>query len=303
MTIELLRPPETPGVARAQLVDELKTLRKGRGIHASRIDERIGSALRRISGVAGDEGPVEIRSKVEAHLELLARSLPADLRTAALIAFAIAPDSRHPLYKDRVSLAATRIHRDPRTARRRIDEAVERLAELAIAPGHLLGGRAPSVSTGWHIAELVLTVALDRPRAELIEQCRITSEQDGLREVGILATTVLEQPEVDVFHGGSLDDWHTPNLALPHPLAYGETHEYIVRARAGGIRPMLPMIRYTPVRRCDEFRLHLRFPRGAAPSHLRRMGDDNRREQADQTGELHLRFEALVPGRTYGVHW
>ncbi|TDP97993.1 hypothetical protein [Labedaea rhizosphaerae] len=305
--IELL---QRPAVRHDQLVHELKTLRKGRGIHASRIGERIGATLRQLAGVADGEGPVAIRSKVEAHLEMLTRYLPADLRTAALIALAIAPDSRHPLYKDRVTLAAARIHRDPRTARRRIDEAFERLAELAVAPDRLLGDPAPVTSTGWHLDELVMTVALDRPKPELIERARLTSDQDGLREVTVLTDRVLDRMSgspavVDVFHGGSLSGRRDPAgatlLALPRPLAYGERHEYTVRGQTepGG----LTRIEFTPAHPCEQFHLHVRFPRADMPRYLRRMGDEHRREWVDDAGELHLRFDGLVPGRTYGVHW
>lgn len=299
--IELL---QRPAVRHDQLVLELKTLRKGRGIHASRIGDRIGMTLRQLAGVTADEGPVAIRSKVEAHLEMLTRYLPADLRTAALIAFAIAPDSRHPLYKDRVTLAAARIHRDPRTARRRIDEAFERLAELAVAPDRLLGEPAPPTGTGWHVNELVMTVALDRPMPELIERCRVTSDEDGLREVALLTDQVMTSPVVTVFHGGSLSGRRDASgatlLSLPKPLAYGESHEYTVR---GCTESRLTRIEFTPTRQCDEFHLRVRFARDDVPRHLRRMGDEHRREWVDEAGEIYLRFDGLVPGRTYGVHW
>src|ERR1044072_9098713 len=194
---------ERPVVGQAQLVHERNARRKGRGIHASQINERIGSALRLISGVAAADGPVAVRAKVETHLGALAGYLPPDLRAAVLIALAIAPDSRHPLYQDRVSLATARMHRDPRIARRRIDEAIERLAELAVAPDRLLGAPTAAITTGWHHKAVVLTVALDHPRPELIERCLLTADQDGLREVSVLADQVLggTSTGIDVFYG------------------------------------------------------------------------------------------------------
>jgi hypothetical protein len=108
-------------------------MRRGRGIVTSQIETRIGPALRAVAGIDGDEGPAEIRMKVAEALTRLANQLPDDLRTAAVIAFALASDSRERLYKDRVKLVARWIDRDDRTARRRIDDAIVQIAQLATA--------------------------------------------------------------------------------------------------------------------------------------------------------------------------
>jgi hypothetical protein len=120
-------------VHRDDLIRECKALRRGRGIFTIQIEPRIGPALRAVAGINGDEGPAEIRTKVAEALDRLASRLPADLRTAAVFAFALANDSRERLYKDRVSLVARRIDRDERTARRRIDDAIVQIAQLATA--------------------------------------------------------------------------------------------------------------------------------------------------------------------------
>jgi hypothetical protein len=125
-----------PVVRLGDVVTELKRVRRGRGLLASRVDQHTGRALRTLAEVSDDDGPAEIRVKVVRWLLALADDLPDDLRAAAVTAFAVAPDARQPLYKDRVELVAKRIGRDARTARRRIDEAIEQIAQRATAkPG------------------------------------------------------------------------------------------------------------------------------------------------------------------------
>src|SRR2546423_7989957 len=108
----------------AELVRDLKALRKGRGVFASQIGGRIGEALREVCGVADNDGPATIRRKVTERLLELAAELPADLRVAVLAAFAMCPEVQLPLYQDRVNWAASRLDRDPRTVRRRIDDGI-----------------------------------------------------------------------------------------------------------------------------------------------------------------------------------
>lgn len=133
-----------PAVRLCDVVNDLKRLRRGRGVLASRVDKQIGQALRTVADVSHDDGPAEVRAKVARWLRDLADDLPDDLRSAALAAFAVASDARQPLYKDRVELVATRIQRDARTARRRIDEAIEQLAQRATAkPGFGLLSSCP----------------------------------------------------------------------------------------------------------------------------------------------------------------
>src|ERR1044072_2953557 len=139
-------------LALPELIGELKTLRKGRGLFVSQIGDRVGTSLRTLCAVTDEDGPAEIRQKVGERLEYLARNLPADLRVAVMAAFAIAPDARLPLYQDRVSLAATKLDRDPRTARRRIDDGIQHIPQLAAASSP--AASRPTSSTDWHTAEL-----------------------------------------------------------------------------------------------------------------------------------------------------
>jgi hypothetical protein len=121
----------------AELLEDMKALRRGRGILDRRIDDRIGRALRLTCGVPEDSSPADAQRMVSARLTELANQLPHDLRNAVLAAFALLPDTRQRSYQERVRWVADRLERDERTAQRRINEGLTHLAELAAAyPRH-----------------------------------------------------------------------------------------------------------------------------------------------------------------------
>lgn len=299
-----------------ELVRELKTLRKGRGVFAGRIGERVGPNLRVLCGITGEDGPVTIRGKVATRLVELAGQLPEDMCLATVAAFALSTEVRLPLYQDRVHWAAMKIDRDARTVRRRVDDAIDQLAELvATTP------RAPA--GGWGTAELQVAVALDCLRPEVLEQHRIVADQDGLQELDFVSPLAVGRRylEVDVLYGGTLRDLGVVRqdrpgfaLTLPKPLARGESHDFAVRFRLPSPRAMRSGVVHVPEHRCELFDLRVRFGPGRTPPHVWTMRDvhqsvgaadvrDGLLHPVDRAGEVHLRFRRLVPGLAYGAQW
>lgn len=297
---------------RVELVRELKSLRKGRGLLAGGIEQRIGPALRAACRVAETDGPVTTRDKVTARLRELADLLSEDLRDATLAAFAVAPDARLPLYQDRVHWAALRADRDPRTVRRRVDEAIAQIADLATGAA---GGRTADRTHGWHTTRLRVVAALDRAQPEALEQRRIVVDEDGLREVDLTPLLPASRRDLDVcvFYGGALVERDGRfALVLPRPLARGETHEFEVRFRLPAVQAVRPHLVCVPSLPCELFDLRVRFggraPRvwtlsGAAPTAVSGPAPYGNRHPVDPTGELHLRFYQLTPGLAYGARW
>jgi hypothetical protein len=311
----------------AELVRELKTLRKGRGLLVGQIGERIGPALRAACGVADGDGPAEIRRKVAGRLESLASGLPEDLRVAAMAAFAIDRDARLPFYQERVRWAAERLRRDDRTARRRIDEAIDRIAELAASSDALT---LEMSTTGWHTDKLRISLVLDQVVPEVFELRRVVADRDGLSELELAMTLTAgpkrDQPvgvdelEVDVFYGGRLlrktmetTDRFGLFLALPRPLRRDETHDFALRYRMadGEIRSLYVCV---PKHRCDLFELRVRFNLNGLPAHIWRLSDVFHHDvdgpvptrellTPDAAGEVHTIFRQLTPGLAYGVRW
>ncbi len=310
----------------ANLIEELKILRKGRGLFVSHIDERVGVTLRTVCEVTEADGPAEIRYKVGERLGNLAKKLPPDLRIAVMAAFAIVPDARLPLYQDRVSWAAAKLNRDPRTARRRIDDGIHHLAQLAT----MSGPRPVALgSAGWHTEKLRLTLVLDRGHPEVLEQRRIIADSDGLTELDLATTVtgtrVAERTPTDLgvnlFHGGTLmargmeaSDRFGFSLRLPAPLARGDVHEFALRLRPRDGLPLRPHFACVPRHACDLLDLRVRFDPRQVPDRIRLLEGVFQRDLddvaacgeevvADPAGDVHVVFSDLTPGMAYGVRW
>jgi hypothetical protein len=276
--------------ADAQLVSDLKALRKGRGLFVNNVGERVGHTLRDLCGVTEQDGPVEIRHRVAQRLAHLAGELPDDLRMAVLAAFGVIPDARRPLYQERVDWIATRIGRDPRTARRRIDDGILQLAQLATAPPRVVESAA-----GWHTVETRVVVMLDHGAEETIEHHRVVAAQDNL------TTLDLGSPHASVAYGGTL---RSGTLHLPAPLSAGQTHDFALRSRLPAPPPRLV---HFPRRRCDFLELRVRFDRNRLPSLVSRLlghpPRDSGQVPVDPAGEIRLTFANLARGLGYGARW
>jgi hypothetical protein len=301
-----------------ELIRELKSLRKGRGLFAGRVEERIGPTLRAECGVTAGDRLVVIRQKVAARLTELADQLPMDLRLATLAAFAIDAEARMPLYQDRVYWAATRIDRNPRTVRRRVDEAIYQLAELAT-----VASRDDVPAERWHTDKLRVAAALDRERPEILQQRRIVANEDDLRELDLAVSFQAERGDLEsgVLYGGTLLDCGMEasgrfgfTLTLPRPLARGESYDFAVWFRLPTTNAMQPYLVCVPRQPCELFDLRVRFGRDRMPPYVSLLhrafqsdvtdpGYRGRRHPVDRAGEVHLRFGQLTPGLAFGAKW
>lgn len=309
----------------ADVVGELKVLRKGRGIFTTPLADRVGPALRATCGILEDDDTVGIRRKLSDRLRPLVESLPDDLKIALLAAFALDERTRRPFYQERVHWAAITLDRDDRTVRRRIDEGIEQIAAMAVASGEPdPGPRYPSRS--WHTEELRVTLALDQPVAEAFEFRRVVADADEIAELDLALTLAPGESaesvhetdlEVDVFHGGVLTSRAMESsdriglaLRLPEPLRRGERHDIGLRFRANMQQPHYVCVPRHP---CDLFDLHVRFG-GQVPDRIvlleKAFQDDTRRQpprgeslEIDDAGEVHVQFRHLAPGFAYGIRW
>jgi hypothetical protein len=301
-----------------ELVQELKTLRKGRALFAGSIEDRVGPSLRAACGITDGDGLLAIRQKVATRLTELSDQLPDDLRLVTRAAFAIEVEARHPLYQERVRWAAMRSDRDPRTVRRRVDEAINQMAELAASGAP--DTRAVAAIGHWHTTELRLAVALDRPEPEVLEQRRIVADKDGVRELDLAVSLPVTRRdlEVTVFYGGTLKDRGMESsdrvgftLLLPKALSRGEPYDFAMRFRLPTVRPHMVCVPRHP---CDLFDLRVRFPRNRVPPRVWTLQGIFQRDitdptcqaiqhKVDSTGELHMRFLHLTPGLAYGARW
>lgn len=298
------------------LVGELKTVRKGRGVHAGRIANHVGPALAAACGITRTDGPAVARQKLVIRLTELVEQLPTDLQLPARAAFGLLPDARLPLYQDRVTWVALMIDRDARTVRRRVDEAIEQLAELAASTMR----RDPG---GWRTTELSVAVALDRGQPEVLERHRVVAENDGVDQLEFASICEIRRRDVDVdvhlLYGGTLQDRSAVTrerfgftLLLAEPLVRGDTHDFAVRYRLPNHSAIYPRVFHVPEQPCEVFDLHVRFEYDGT-RHLEtfdgviRLPDaepiSSTRRTVDRAGEVHIRFRRLLPGLVYGAQW
>ncbi|HVV19718.1 MAG TPA: hypothetical protein VHF06_09800 [Pseudonocardiaceae bacterium] len=297
----------------AQLITELKSLRKGRGIDDTDLRHRLGPVLCSLLDVV--PGGPDDTAAVRAWLSHQADQLQPDLRLALLAAFGLHPDARHRFYGERVKWLAAQLCRDERTAQRRVDEASEHVAEIAASTARR---RTITADTPWHTADLTTLVVLDGPTPEVVEWRRVVSHIDGLELVD-LAVTVAGEPTglgVDILCGGSLVRTVTESsrrvglaVAPPVPLAEGQAADLALRFRV----PELPHYVCVPRHRTDRFDLRVRFadrtPRhvvrlcGAFQSDVDDPAGPGEPVTPDAAGELRTTFDDLRPGFAYGVRW
>ena len=225
--------------------------------------------------------------------------------------------------QDRVDWIARELRRDVRTARRRVDEACGRLAEVlaAAAPARSRQSRGP----GWYVADFHAVALLDRADPVTIERREIVSAVDGLEEIALgFSLRDSGSPTelgLRVLYGGRLDQPEEASdsrmrvvLRLPRPLRAAERHEYSVMVSLPPTLTMRQHYAYTPATRCDRFQLRVRFAPERAPERIWRVADAFHRDldervmageplHLDPCGDLQTTFEDLLPGHGYGIQW
>ncbi|MFE0421066.1 hypothetical protein [Streptomyces sp. NPDC058953] len=312
----------------AEVLSELKNLRRGFGVEDPHALARAGSALRYIAGVTVEDNPARQREKIKSCLQEWTCALPFDLSFYSRVALAL-DGSGTERFERRLRRIAVELDRDARTARRRVDEAFERLAEEAMAAVVSLRPRRPE--TPWHLRSLKTLVLLGSQGAEVIEERHVVSHQDGLMDIShssTFATAGMETPAADpggisitVLRGGTSPGsaWLSATrlglrVRLPHALDAGRSHALTFRTSAPGGKALAPYYVCTPRMPCERFDLTVRFDGCPPPHRVWRLedelpleaGDASLRRSAvdvDAVGEAHATFTDLKPNRSYGLGW
>lgn len=312
--------PNTDGGSpeREQLRTELRALCRSWGVQTANLT--IGPAAR--ARLAAIGVPPERSALVEwIHNGL--KSLPVEQQTAASAGLALHPAVESDRFLDqRMDWLGRSINRDTRTARRRLDEALERLAEaLATEPD------PPSAppDADWFLRAVRTLVVLDQGAPEVIEERTFVAVVDGLDSVTV-AMSVPHRgeagpPDIDaqVLSGARLLGKNRPYpshvefiLKLPRALAANERHRLVLRYRLGAGQHMTPRYALTPFNRCDTFELRVRFGEpvptvwrlsGLPPRTLDDDLSDLESLVSDPVGEVYVQFTGLERGRSYGLRW
>lgn len=303
--------------------DELLDIRRGRGMLADDVADRVGARLRTACGVTDADSAAMVRRKVASRLVELCRRLPADVRISVLAALALHREADHQFIQDRMTWAAKQIDRDhPRAAVRRMKVGLRILAEQLDE-----FVTDPNPGEGWYTGSLRALLRMDIDPPELVEERVIVAATDHLDEIElrlsapatpgdaahpITATIVyggeiVQEDRVASSHGRFV-------VRLPRPLRAGDHHEYGVRFSALSRKDMRPYYVLTPLRPCARFTVRVRFDPDAPPAKIwkvdgvppRALDDFVPRADLldpDRLGEVRLEFSRLQQGLSYGVQW
>jgi hypothetical protein len=315
---------EPEGGLGVTLLDELKELRRGRGVR-SPAPGKVGPILRQLCGITPDDD--QFRSKLLEQLEKWAAQLPADLVLAAKAALGLHQEAQQRFLRERTQWLAEQIQRDDRTARRRMDEALELMAQMGTEQLSERPQDEPRPEE-YYIAQQCSLVRLHGTVPETYEFWTVVANVDGLADLQTalalprdpLVRSGVQELDMEVLYGMTVDEQVRDGdyrfryrLRFPAPLRKGQQHRYAVRYRIPSGQRALPYYVFTTHRRCDAFALRVRFDPDCPPVEVHEV--DNRyfydlneepggaRIRPDGAGEISLRFAALVKGMVYGARW
>lgn len=306
------------------LVKDLKTLRKGLGVHDVDLPTNAGVTLRHVCGVAYDDPPLVVREKIHSTLDRVINELPKSRRLLGRDMFALdgADDNR---YSERLKAHGQSVDRDLRTMQRKADEVLRLIAERLVTEGRPVTRR---VEPPWHTKSLAVTLILTGREVEVIETRKIVSHVSDLAEIEHSLTVPPVDPNAEVTDLASLGidrlgggEVHTIRLVAsnrvafqlrpPQVLGVHQEHEFSFRLRVARINPFYVC---TPTYTCDRFTLRVLFGREHTPTRIWLIDGDFSMEAGDprpvrtalttdSNGEVTAEFEHLEPAKSYGIGW
>lgn len=313
-------------------IAELRELRRGRGLLADDISFRVGPNIRSACGILETDGPTTVRRKLIVNLTYYCARLPTDLRLAVLVALAIYDSADQRFLHERMAWLGAHYKRDPRTARRRIDEGFRALAAKLIDSSNRPQGPSQNrfAPDGWYVESMKGTLRLDTDPPRLLEERRIVATVEELDEI-VSSMSAHGTPnqdgsatgriEAQVLHGAEIvEEWRPSQgtaryvLRLPRPLRLGERHDFAIEFVANPRDHMLPYYAVTPLRRYDQIRIQLRFGSAFRPSLLWKLNGVPPRVVDDfapgedlltvnPVGDVQVEFIDVRQGLSYGIQW
>ena len=308
-----------------RVTDEIRALRKGRGLQAGDLDSRLGPLLLELAD-SGDTA--DRRQTLMAAISRCTAQLSYEYRIAVEASLALSADTRQePFFTSRVTWLAGQLDREYRTALRRINQAELRLAELIATELRVRRGRIPASAEGFYVDELRTLLRMDTQMLVSEEDRRIVSTREDLTEVTVLIDLPREANEsgadlqAEIRYGGHLlrKQQPSPNrfkfvLRLPEPLQPGQVHSYGLSLRMPRHMLHLPHYLVTPECRYNRFDLRIRFDPEQLPAWIRRVEGETVRQfedarptarllVPDAAGEVRQEFRDLTMFLGYGIQW
>lgn len=305
------------------LFEELKRLRRGRGVDRRDLGRYIGPEIRRRCRLGSGDKESRVRTAVVSMLADLATGLAPDLRQAAALAFGLEREFRLATLAERESRLADLQTVSVRTARRRMNDA---LAAMALAGDDAPEpAEDPAAGSGWRVSSLRVLFRLDTGTPELYEMRTITATREideitiriGLPE----APAGVGAPEVDALFGARISAIEQRNggnsqkvvLRLPGRMRPGDEHELWLRVVLPPGQPTWSHYAIVPLDPCESGTVRVRFgtERPAEVwlidevpyTDLRERPDNREVVEPSALGEVVRDFHGLREGYGYGLAW
>jgi hypothetical protein len=314
-----------------ELVDELIRLRRGFGLAALDLRDRLGPRIEKLCRITNTDNNRTIRTKILGMVKRLSASLSDDDRLIVDTTLGAALDIQHRRLSDRVDIIARHFVVAERTARRSVDRAFRCLAEEAAV---LLAQPDDAVEddpeTGWYVRHVTTVVRLDGDVPELTEARTIVALRAGLKIIAIRYSLprppgpdpkAAEDLQVSVSFGAKIVDVQRESgthyrclLELPVALQPDEDHEYAIVLRPPSPQAMRTHYGLVPLVDIESFRLRVRFRADRHPSAVWRFEriapraiDDQpvpaKQLTVDDVDEVTQEFDRMERGYGYGIAW
>jgi hypothetical protein len=231
--------------------------------------------------------------------------------------------------EQRIDWLARQLERNPRTVRRKLDDAMNTLAEIAIKDYNWKVLGQQEAASDWYVTNCRALLRMDISSPEAIVEREICVESGAFSSLSIPFTLPRypgDQDEshdlhADILFGGKFvtnthvsDSRFDIKVQFPHTLYPGDVHQYALIYRIPPGQKMSPHYVLVPYRRCDSFDVRVRFNLNSIPNDIRiireafhrqieELQSEEQRINADDAGEVVLNFQNLKPGFAYGVQW
>jgi predicted secreted protein len=306
------------------LREELRALCRGWALHRKNLHTLVGNEVARWAIVPHNAADQDVRRQLTAAIDaLIPHGLDADEVRAVRVALALDPACSFPSLKVRTECLASTRNVSARTMRRRMEDALGRLAHLAVTC-------ADEDSEGWTLKRISALVRLDRAAPLVIERRTIVATVDGLTRIDARFSLPCEPGTpthardlaAEVMHGAQMGSEHRDGLGhfryeldLPDPLARGEEITYTMAFRVVDGLPIRPYYAVVPTTPCLSLLATVRFSCARPPSAAWRIDGVHHRVLSDpltpgsdvlelnSAGEVTVSFTGLKPSFGYGVGW
>ena len=317
-------------VTQGKLLAELKSLRRGLGVQNPSVGRQIGDALLEISKSTPEDEADAIRANLAIELGRLIEELPSELQIIASASLNLSADvDKGLLLQERIEWLSRHLRRDARTVRRRIDEAMALLAEIAIRDFSWQTLEAQESSAEWYTRTCRTILRIDLSNPEALDEREILVRSGALSSLSLPFTLPRNSGDnaeshdldVDVMFGGTFvkksrasDSRFDLKIHFPRTLERGDSHRYALTYRIPPGQKMAPHYVFVPFQECEKFELTVRFNMNSVPRDIRAISGAFHREieelqpeenriDADGAGEVHVSFRGLRSGFAYGVQW